>query len=272
MPERRLVLLHRAANHPLLSGQPSIGQPDLPHSAGEIGLEWSAQTGRIESNGRSPLPVREAIGEQHARYERSSEDDRSTTLWPRCHGDLLRRGVQTLGWKRAERPQHDSAINTAVRKIRQALGDDAEKPRFVETVVGKGYRFVASIAGPVSPAPRNGIESVSAPRRRAFPSYSVTRGADEFILETGATVLGRDPAVGVYVEHPSVSWHHARIVITAEGAVVEDLKSRNGTFLDGRSIDVPTRIRNGAVIGLGPITLTFRVLAVPASTRPVSPD
>ena len=37
----------------------------------------------------------------------------------------------------------EHGINTAIRKIRQALRDDAEQPRFVETVTGKGYRFVA---------------------------------------------------------------------------------------------------------------------------------
>lgn len=41
--------------------------------------------------------------------------------------------------------EHDAAINTAIRKIRQALDDDADTPRFVETVVGKGYRFVAPV-------------------------------------------------------------------------------------------------------------------------------
>jgi TolB-like protein len=39
----------------------------------------------------------------------------------------------------------DSAINGAIRKIRQVLKDDPEKPRFVQTVTGKGYRFVAPI-------------------------------------------------------------------------------------------------------------------------------
>jgi Tol biopolymer transport system component/DNA-binding winged helix-turn-helix (wHTH) protein len=39
----------------------------------------------------------------------------------------------------------DHSINTAVRKIRTALRDDPEKPRFVETVVGKGYRFAAPV-------------------------------------------------------------------------------------------------------------------------------
>jgi len=39
----------------------------------------------------------------------------------------------------------DHSINTAVRKIRLALREDPEKPRFVETVVGKGYRFAAPV-------------------------------------------------------------------------------------------------------------------------------
>src|SRR5580700_523032 len=36
-------------------------------------------------------------------------------------------------------------INNIVRKIRTALGDDPGKPRFLETVVGKGYRFVGPV-------------------------------------------------------------------------------------------------------------------------------
>ena len=40
----------------------------------------------------------------------------------------------------------DNAINTAIRKIRQALKDDPEEPRFVQTVTGKGYRFIAQVA------------------------------------------------------------------------------------------------------------------------------
>src|SRR6476620_6045035 len=39
----------------------------------------------------------------------------------------------------------DHSINVAVRKIRVVLRDDSEKPRFVETVVGRGYRFAAPV-------------------------------------------------------------------------------------------------------------------------------
>jgi eukaryotic-like serine/threonine-protein kinase len=45
----------------------------------------------------------------------------------------------------------DNAINTAIRKIRRALKDDPEQPRFVQTVTGRGYRFIAEVAELESP-------------------------------------------------------------------------------------------------------------------------
>jgi len=63
-------------------------------------------------------------------------------------GDLVNRTeIQAALWGSDVFVDQDAAINTAIRKIRRALGDDAEHPRFVETVVGKGYRFVASLEG-----------------------------------------------------------------------------------------------------------------------------
>src|SRR5271166_192497 len=38
----------------------------------------------------------------------------------------------------------EQGINTAIRKIRRALGDDAGEPHYLQTVVGRGYRFVAT--------------------------------------------------------------------------------------------------------------------------------
>jgi TolB-like protein/DNA-binding winged helix-turn-helix (wHTH) protein/Tfp pilus assembly protein PilF len=51
----------------------------------------------------------------------------------------------------------DNSINAAVRKLRQALRDDPEQPRFIQTVTGKGYRFVAAVSEssmPAAPAQR----------------------------------------------------------------------------------------------------------------------
>lgn len=152
----------------------------------------------------------------------------------------------------------DAAINTAIRKIRKALGEDGDRPRFIETVVGKGYRFVGPIvAGRIDSA------------RQQTP-YRVTRGAQTFALQNGDNVIGRDPDAQVFLDHPSVSRRHARISITPGRAVLEDLKSRNGTCVDGQGISSPTELRDGSIIAVGPITLIFVSLTGPASTRPMS--
>jgi len=47
----------------------------------------------------------------------------------------------------------DQAVNTAIKKIRIALGDDADNPRFIQTLPGRGYRFICPVlAGNGRPA------------------------------------------------------------------------------------------------------------------------
>ena len=57
----------------------------------------------------------------------------------------------------------EHGINTAIRKIRQTLKDDPEQPRFVQTVTGKGYRFVAEINGTPPEPPRAAPQTLEAP-------------------------------------------------------------------------------------------------------------
>src|SRR5437016_11682625 len=61
-------------------------------------------------------------------------------------GQLIRREeiIEKL-WGRDVFVDSEHGINTAIRKIRQVLNDDREQPRFIETIVGKGYRFVSAI-------------------------------------------------------------------------------------------------------------------------------
>ena len=65
------------------------------------------------------------------------------------NGDLVTREeiVEKL-WGKDVFIETEHGINTAVRKLRQALGDDPEYPRFVKTLVGRGYRFSATITSP----------------------------------------------------------------------------------------------------------------------------
>lgn len=47
----------------------------------------------------------------------------------------------------------DTGLNTAVRKLRVALGDTADTPRYIETLPRRGYRFIGAVEGPATPCP-----------------------------------------------------------------------------------------------------------------------
>jgi DNA-binding winged helix-turn-helix (wHTH) protein len=85
----------------------------------------------------------------------------------------------------------DGAINTAVRKLRQALGDNAEKPRFVETVTGKGYRFRAGAV--IATQPRSSGTLKPKPGHPIIESWSLfcrfNRFQETHASHTSATAL-----------------------------------------------------------------------------------
>jgi DNA-binding winged helix-turn-helix (wHTH) protein len=183
-------------------------------------------------------------------------------------GTLVERSdIAAAVWGTGVFVEQEAAINTAIRKIRQVLGDDAAAPRFVQTVIGKGYRFIAAVGSLTAAAEASATGSADP---SGCPRYVVKVGGQEFVLPGGETLLGRDPSAGVYVDHPSVSRRHARLSIEAGRAWLQDLGSRNSTFLDGRRLDGPTEIVEDAIIGLGPVTLLLCVLRAPAPTQSMS--
>jgi DNA-binding winged helix-turn-helix (wHTH) protein len=56
---------------------------------------------------------------------------------------VTREQIATELWSKDVFVDVEQGINTAIRKIRRALGDDADEPQYLQTVVGRGYRFVA---------------------------------------------------------------------------------------------------------------------------------
>ncbi len=63
---------------------------------------------------------------------------------------VTREEMQKRLWPADTFVDFDHSLNTAVKKLRQALGDDKKKPRFVETLPKRGYRFLASVKRPVT--------------------------------------------------------------------------------------------------------------------------
>ncbi len=144
----------------------------------------------------------------------------------------------------------DGSLNVLIGQIRQALGDEAQRPRFVRTVHGIGYAFCGDAVA----------ESV------AGAAATVTRcwlvwGDRTFGLKEGANLVGRDPDSSVWLNSSSVSRRHARITVDSTGRrlTLEDLDSSNGTFLGRTLVKKPVELPAGAVITFGSVETTLQL-------------
>jgi pSer/pThr/pTyr-binding forkhead associated (FHA) protein len=83
---------------------------------------------------------------------------------------------------------------------------------------------------------------------------------------TEALVVGRAGDADVVLADPTVSRHHASLSAQGETAVVEDLQSSNGTFVNGEQVGEPRRVGAGDLIGLGGSTM-IEVTVGPTGTH-----
>lgn len=83
-------------------------------------------------------------------------------------------------------------------------------------------------------------------------------------------VLGRAADCGIVVDDEKASRHHARFVVESGVVEIEDLGSRNGTSLNGAKVE-RRLVRDGDVITIGRVALTYRAVAAPAPARSPSP-
>ncbi|HEX4438593.1 MAG TPA: FHA domain-containing protein [Thermoanaerobaculia bacterium] len=153
----------------------------------------------------------------------------------------------------------EANLPNLVVELRGALGDDARRPRIIRTVPRFGYSFLA-------PARTERSPHVEAPSRSGLV-YRVVWGRREITLEDGGNLIGRDREAIVWIDDESVSRRHARISVDPDGASIEDLGSKNGTYVDGRKIRgvVPLAARDS--VRIGPATLLLRVVRHTGSTR-----
>jgi TolB-like protein/DNA-binding winged helix-turn-helix (wHTH) protein/Flp pilus assembly protein TadD len=120
------------------------------------------------------------------------------------HGELVTRDElkQTL-WPSDTFVDFDDGLNTAVRKLRDVLGDSAEKPRLIETIPRRGYRFVGRLAD-LRPAafPSIAEESKGSPEQEnsgsIAPAPTVLAAQKAFIAKRWRTLLTGLGALAVF--------------------------------------------------------------------------
>lgn len=81
---------------------------------------------------------------------------------------------------------------------------------------------------------------------------------ETFELKSGVYRIGRHEDNEIFLNDLTVSRRHAEIDITGSEAVIKDLGSLNGTFVNGKIIDKPTPLKDGDVVQIGRFKLLFK--------------
>jgi len=150
----------------------------------------------------------------------------------------------------------DANLSVVIAEIRQVLGDDSKDGRFIRTVHRVGYAFSGQVLETApGPAVARGYRCWLVWNDRRLP------------LSEGEYILGRDPRCTLHIDASGVSRRHARLVVGAESATIEDLGSSNGTFVQGRAITSEQALADGDAIELGAATLSFRAWADDAAAK-----
>jgi DNA-binding winged helix-turn-helix (wHTH) protein len=151
----------------------------------------------------------------------------------------------------------DTNLAGLVAEIRRALQDAADSPTFVRTMHRFGYRFIGD------------VHEAQAPPAAGEPvqKYWIVWDARQVPLSEGTNIVGRGTDAAVWIDAPGVSRHHARIVVRQGEATLEDLGSKNGTYVKGDRVTKPRRLANGDQVRLGSVVITFRIPQPPGATE-----
>jgi DNA-binding winged helix-turn-helix (wHTH) protein len=150
----------------------------------------------------------------------------------------------------------EANLSNLVAEIREALRDHAHAPTFVRTAHGFGYAFCGEASALV--------DSAAAAHDR--PTCWLEWDRLRFPLAVGEHVIGRDPDVEVRLDDSTVSRRHARLVVTANGTVLEDFGSKNGTYRGGERVTAPVQLADGDAIRIGSLLVTYRARSLMMST------
>lgn len=135
----------------------------------------------------------------------------------------------------------EANLHNIVSDLRKLLEDRAH--RSIRTVHRYGYAFAADAKEEVTDG-------------RPSP-FELRIGERAFPLRQGENLIGRDENADVLLDAPDISRLHARISIGNEGASIEDLGSKNGTFVGTRRVAQVVEVNDGDPIVFASIAAIF---------------
>jgi DNA-binding winged helix-turn-helix (wHTH) protein len=137
----------------------------------------------------------------------------------------------------------DATLVGLVKELRRALDDHDPAAPLIRTVQRIGYSFCSSVA-------------------RAGPQLTgvwhwILVDDRRIALNQGENTIGRDPHAVVWLDSPSVSRRHARIVVKDSRAVLEDVGSKNGTSVGAEPLKGQHELRDGDRLTFGKVQAIF---------------
>lgn len=142
----------------------------------------------------------------------------------------------------------DATLVSLIKELRRALADD-ESPTLIRTAHRVGYALDAV------------VECEPPTRLTAGLTRSVLTGHRRITLAQGEYVIGRDLEAHIRLDFLTVSRRHARLIVTANTTLLEDLGSKNGTTIDGTRV-MKVVLRNGDCFSCGQVSCTYRESSV----------
>lgn len=136
-----------------------------------------------------------------------------------------------------------------VRRMPAAAPTGAPRPAPSQSAV------TDQLPSPARAAASGGSGSLDA-RRLVITSGS--KAGMEIALPSDSLTIGRSSESSLVIRDDYTSTHHARLLLWADGWVIQDLDSTNGTFLDGTRVHVPTPVPLGTPVRIGQTSFELR--------------
>jgi DNA-binding winged helix-turn-helix (wHTH) protein len=149
----------------------------------------------------------------------------------------------------------ETNLASLAAEIRRAVGDAARASTILRTLHGFGYRFVADV--------------VETDAGRAVARAYLVFDDHKAMLLHGVNIIGRAPDATIQCDVTGVSRHHARVIVSTSDAILEDLGSKNGTYVQRQRIS-SARLADGDEIQIGRARMTFRLEAPSEPTETLS--
>jgi hypothetical protein len=153
----------------------------------------------------------------------------------------------------------ETSLAALVTQLRKALGDTSDDGHVIRTVHRVGYAFIgdAVAAGQAAGS--------------AAPVCRLIWRRKPIEVPVGESIIGRDRRCAVRIDADSVSRQHARLSATGHDVSIEDLGSKNGTWVDGERIHGLVPLTDGACFRLGSETVRFEVTIDDRRTKTAPP-